>query len=206
MFAIFLVSVIVISLSGVMMPGPLFAMTVAKSYNSPTSGALVALGHAVIEIPLICLIYFGFANFLKLAQLQVFIGVAGGAILIYMGVGMIRARKTIVEEGKDLSYGSFTGGIITTAVNPYFLLWWASVGAALIVKSMVFGLVGFVLLTVVHWLCDLGWLSGISLLIHRLHHLWSTRVHGAIFSSCGLLMVGFGVWFIGSSIVQKGGG
>lgn len=202
MFTIFLVSVVIISLSGVMMPGPLFAMTVAKSYNNPTSGVLVALGHAVIEIPLIFLIYFGFANFLKLTELQIFIGVAGGAILIYMGMGMIRSRKAMVEEGKDLPYGSFTGGIITTAVNPYFLLWWASVGAALIVKSIAFGLMGFVLFTVVHWLCDFVWLSGMSLVIHRLHHLWSKRVHRAIFSLCGLLMVGFGVWFIGSVIVK----
>ena len=202
MFTIFLVSVIVISLSGVMMPGPLFAMTVAKSYNNSTSGALVALGHAVIEIPLIFLIYFGFANFLKLTELQIFIGVAGGAILIYMGMDMIRSRKAMVEEGKDLPYGSFTGGIITTAVNPYFLLWWASVGAALIVKSIAFGLMGFVLFTVIHWLCDFVWLSGMSLVIHRLHHSWSKRVHRAIFSLCGLLMVGFGVWFIGSVIIK----
>ncbi|GAH79299.1 unnamed protein product, partial [marine sediment metagenome] len=144
--------------------------------------------------------YFGFANFLKLTQLQIFIGVAGGAILIYMGMDMIRSRKAMVEEGKDLPYGSFVGGIITTAVNPYFLLWWASVGAALIVKSMAFGLMGFVLFTVIHWLCDFAWLSGISLVIHRLHHLWSKRVHRAIFSLCGLLMIGFGVWFIGSAV------
>lgn len=201
MLAIFLVSVVVISLSGVMMPGPLFAMTVAKSYNNPTSGALVALGHAVVEIPLIFLIYLGFANFLKLTQLQVFIGVAGGIILIYLGINMIRSRKAMVEEGKYLPYGSFMGGIITTAVNPYFFLWWASVGAALIVKSIAFGLIGFVLFTVIHWLCDFGWLSGISLAIHRLHHLWSKRVHRAIFSLCGMLMIGFGVWFIGSVII-----
>lgn len=202
MFTVFLVSVVVISLSGVMMPGPLFAMTVAKSYKNPTSGALVALGHAVVEVPLIFLIYFGFANFLKLTQLQIVIGVAGGAILIYMGTDMIRSRRAMVEDGKDLPYGSFVGGIITTAVNPYFLLWWASVGAALIVKSIAFGLMGFVMLTVIHWLCDFGWLSGISVAIHRLHHLWGKRIHRAIFSLCGLLMIGFGLWFIGSVIVK----
>ena len=65
MLALFLFSVIVISLSGVMMPGPLFAMTVAKSYKAPTSGALVALGHAVIEIPLMVLIYFVLPIFLS---------------------------------------------------------------------------------------------------------------------------------------------
>ncbi|MFC1985207.1 LysE family transporter, partial [Chloroflexota bacterium] len=56
-------SVIVISLSGVMAPGPMFAITLAKSYRSPWAGAQVSLGHAVIEVPLILLIYFGFAQF-----------------------------------------------------------------------------------------------------------------------------------------------
>ena len=51
-------SVVLISLSGVMMPGPMFAMTVAKSYRSPWAGAQVALGHAVIELPLILLLYY----------------------------------------------------------------------------------------------------------------------------------------------------
>ena len=201
MLTIFLFSVITISLSGVMMPGPLFAMTVAKSYRSSTSGALIALGHAVIEIPLMLLIYFGFANFFKLIQLQILIGVIGGAILIYIGINMLRARGIIVEEGKDLPYGSFIGGIITTAVNPYFFLWWASIGSALIIKSTVFGLMGFVLFIVIHWLCDFAWLSGISLIIHRTHHLWSKRIHKAIFGVCGLLLVGFGGWFIGSVII-----
>ncbi len=201
MLTIFLFSVVIISLSGVMMPGPLLAMTIAKSYRASISGALVALGHAVIEIPLMFLIYFGFANFLKLTQLQILIGVIGGVILIYIGINMLRARGIIVEEGKDLPYGSFIGGIITTAVNPYFFLWWASIGSALIIKSTAFGLMGFVLFMVTHWLCDFAWLWGISLIIHRTHHLWSKRIHKAIFSSCGLFLVGFGIWYIGSVII-----
>lgn len=201
MLTLFLFSVVVISLSGVMMPGPLFAMAVAKSYKTSVSGALVALGHAVIEIPLIFLIYFGWANFFKLTQLQILIGIIGGVILIYIGINMVRVRGAIVERGKDSSYGSFAGGIITTAVNPYFFLWWASIGSALIIKSIVFGLTGFVLFIVTHWLCDFGWLSGISLAIHRLHHLWNKKVHRVIFSLCGLLLVGFGIWFISSAVI-----
>ena len=60
-----LLSVIVISFSGVMMPGPVFAVTLTKSYKSPWAGTQIALGHAVIEVPLILLIYFGFAQFFQ---------------------------------------------------------------------------------------------------------------------------------------------
>ena len=61
----FLVKVAGISLSGVMMPGPVFAVTVAKSYKSRFAGIKIALGHALVEIPLMLLIYFGFGRFFQ---------------------------------------------------------------------------------------------------------------------------------------------
>ena len=59
----FLLSVVFVSLSGVMMPGPVFAVTVAKGYRSKVAGVLIALGHGAIEFPLMFLIYFGFTQF-----------------------------------------------------------------------------------------------------------------------------------------------
>ena len=61
----FLLTVAVISLSGVMMPGPMFAITVAKSYKSASAGSLVAIGHGIIKISLMILIYIGMGVFLQ---------------------------------------------------------------------------------------------------------------------------------------------
>jgi len=199
--ALFLFSVIVISLSGVMMPGPVFAMTVARSYKSSLAGPLVALGHGVIEIPLMLLIYFGFASFFKLGAVQVIIGVAGGFILIWMGLSMIRNRATQLTESEDPPYSSLVGGVITSTANPYFFLWWATIGSALIMRSIAFGIIGFVLLMIVHWSCDLIWYSLVSLTVHRTNHLWGSRLHEIIFIVCGLLLLGFGIWFIGSVLI-----
>jgi threonine/homoserine/homoserine lactone efflux protein len=44
-FYLFLASVLIISLTGVLMPGPLFAVTVEKASKSKISGALIAVGH-----------------------------------------------------------------------------------------------------------------------------------------------------------------
>jgi len=62
-FGLFLLSAAGISLSGVMMPGPLTAATIAKGYREQNAGIFIAMGHAVIELPLMALIYFGFAQF-----------------------------------------------------------------------------------------------------------------------------------------------
>ena len=73
-----LLSVVVISFSGVMMPGPMFAVTLTKSYKSPWAGTRIALGHAVIEVPLILLIYFGFAQFFQNSVVQLVLSIVGG--------------------------------------------------------------------------------------------------------------------------------
>src|SRR4030067_3155882 len=101
-----LTSVIVISFSGVMMPGPMFAVTLAKSYKSPWAGAQMALGHAVIEVPLILLIYFGFTHFFQNSVVQLVLSIAGGVMGVWLGVSMFRARAKVVHKGKDLPYNA----------------------------------------------------------------------------------------------------
>jgi len=195
-----LLSVVVISLSGVMMPGPMFAMTLAKSYKSPRAGLQIALGHAVIEVPLILLIYFGFARFFENSLVQLVLSIAGGSMIIWLGISMFRARLEVAQKGKDLPYNAFVAGIITSGLNPFFLLWWATIGSMLVMRFLAFGTTGLILFIVVHWLCDLGWLSFVSNLVYRTHSLWKKRVHEGIFIGCSMLLIGFGSWFMISGL------
>jgi threonine/homoserine/homoserine lactone efflux protein len=195
-----LLSVVVISLSGVMMPGPMFAVALAKSYKSPWAGVQMSLGHAVIEVPLILLIYFGFARFFENNIVQVVLNLLGGVMVIWLGVGLFRARAAVVEKGKDLPYNAFVAGILMSALNPLFLLWWATIGGMLIMKFADYGAIGLSTFTVVHWLCDLVWLSFVSVLVYRTRALWGKTFQQGVFLTCGLLLVGFGVWFVVSGV------
>jgi len=191
-----LLSIIVISFSGVMMPGPMFAVTLAKSYRSPWAGTQIALGHAVIEVPLILLIYFGFARFFENSQVQLGLSLVGGAMITWLGIAMFRARAKVVQEGKDLPYNAVTAGILTSVFNPFFLLWWATIGSMLIMRFLDFGTVGLAVFTVAHWLCDLVWLSFVSVLVYRTYSLWGRKTQEWMFIVCSLLLVGFGGWFL----------
>lgn len=195
-----ILSVIVISLSGVMMPGPMFAVTLAKSYKSPWAGVHISLGHAVIEVPLILLIYFGFARFFQNNIVQLVLSLLGGAMVIWLGVGLFRARADVVEKGKDLPYSAFVAGILMSALNPFFLLWWATIGSMLIMKFFDFGTIGLSTFTIAHWLCDLVWLTFVSVLIYKTRALWGKRFQQGVFIACGLALVGFGAWFMVSGI------
>ncbi|MEE8205037.1 MAG: LysE family transporter, partial [Dehalococcoidales bacterium] len=192
--------VIVISLSGVMMPGPMFAVTLAKSYKSPWAGAWIAVGHAVIEVPLILLIYFGFAQFFQEDLVQLFLSIVGGGMIIWLGVAMFRARTAVVRKGRELPYSAFTAGVLTSGLNPFFLLWWATVGSLLIMRFLDFGITGLAVFIIVHWLTDLIWLSFVSVLVYRTHSLWGPRLQEWVFIACSLLLIGFGLWFVVSGV------
>ena len=195
-----LLSVAVISFSGVMMPGPMLAVTLAKSYRSPWTGTWLSLGHAVIEVPLILLIYFGFAQFFQVTVVRLALSVAGSGMIIWMGVSMFRARSEVARKGRDLPYNAFTAGILTSVFNPFFLVWWATIGGMLIMRILEFGTMGLIVFMLVHWLCDLAWLTLVSNVIYRTHAFWNQRVQEWLFIACSLLLVGFGIWFLISGI------
>jgi len=195
-----IISVIVLSLSGVMMPGPMFAVTVAKSYRSPWAGTKISIGHAIIEVPIILLIYFGFTQFFQHDAVQIALSLLGGLVIIWLGINMFRARNDVAQSGKDLKYDAITAGIVMSAINPFFLFWWATVGSMLVMKFTDFGAIGLPVLIITHWTCDLVWLSLISLLIYRTKALWGLKLQEWIFVVCSLLLVGFGVWYLISGI------
>jgi threonine/homoserine/homoserine lactone efflux protein len=183
-----------------MMPGPMFAVTVAKSYRSPWAGAKIAVGHAIIEVPIILLIYYGFARFFEHQTVQLILSLLGGGMLIWLGIGMFRARKEVVRGGKDLAYNAVIAGIVMSAMNPFFLLWWATVGSMLVMKFVGFGAIGLPVFIMTHWLCDLIWLSFVSVLIYRTKALWGQKFQEWVFIICSLLLIGFGIWYLVSGI------
>ena len=193
-------TVVLTSLSGVMMPGPMFAVTLAKSYKSPWAGTYISLGHAVIEVPLILLIYFGVAQFFENSVMRLALSVAGGGMIIWMGISLFRARTEVTQGGKDLPYSAFVAGIFMSGLNPFFLVWWVTVGSLLLMNFLDFSPAGLFIFIIVHWLCDLIWLSLVSVIVYKTHSFWGRQLQGWVFIACSLLLVGFGGWFLVSGI------
>jgi threonine/homoserine/homoserine lactone efflux protein len=121
-FYLFIISVVAISLSGVMSPGPLFAVTIAKADGDRKAGPKISLGHGVVEFPLMFLIYFGLNWVFTLTAVQKTISLVGGAVMIFMGVQMLRTRKESVEQSSMLRHGPLVSAILATGANPYFIL------------------------------------------------------------------------------------
>lgn len=193
---LFLGSVIFLSASGVMMPGPVTAVTVTKGSQRKWAGALIAVGHGIIEIPLILLVYFGLAEYLKMTEVKIGVGLAGGLVLLWMAWGMFRTRPAALDVKKDSPHSSIVAGLASTAASPYFFLWWATVGAALLATATTFGKMGIIAFGTVHWSFDLVWLFAVSWVVFKSKKLWTPQVTGAVFAVCAAVLAGFGVYFI----------
>ncbi|MFC1846407.1 LysE family transporter [Chloroflexota bacterium] len=172
----------------------LTAATITKGYREQNAGFWIAIGHAVVEIPLIAIIYFGFTSFLISPEIKKIIGLAGGLMLIFMGSMMFRSMGKDLGE-VDLPYNSLTAGIVMTGANPYFILWWATVGVVLITSAIEFGIIGFIIFIIVHWTCDLVWEQIISMTVFKTKRFWTLKIQKVIFLICALVLIGFGIWF-----------
>ncbi len=199
-FGMFLASVLLISLSGVLMPGPLFAVTIQKAAKSKISGALIAVGHGIVEFPLMFLIFFLLSQFAMPSSVQIAVGLIGGFLMILMGVRTFRNRNKTDESKVNLKRDSLLAGVYTTAVNAGFILWWLTIGTTLILNAQLFGLVGFSVFASVHWLCDFSWYTVAALVIFKSQQFWNERTKMGIMFFCVAVFIGFGAYFMGSAL------
>jgi threonine/homoserine/homoserine lactone efflux protein len=194
---LFLIQVFIISISGAIQPGPVTATAITMGARNRWAGVLLAVGHGIIEFPLMVLIILGLGSIFQKTATQITIGFAGGLVLLYMAYSIFKTAGHVSEpqagERKDKPV---LAGIILTASNPYFLIWWATVGLALATKATNFGLYAFVLFAIVHWLVDFIWVTALSLASFHGTTLLGPKLQTVILKICAAAMLLFGLFFL----------
>ena len=191
----------IIALSGALVPGPLFTITVSESLRRGfKTGPLIIFGHGLLEITIVILLFFGISPFLLEDRTRQFISVAGGIILMIMGVMLFRdAGKTRL----DLSPGErqtglhpVVSGIIGSLSNPYWIIWWVTIGLGYLVSSLRYGIPGVIAFFSGHISADLLWYSMISYAVSRGQKIMGERGYRYLLSACGIFLIFFGGWFL----------
>jgi len=194
---VFLLSAVTISLTGVMGPGPITAATLAAGARNRHAGLTMAVGHAIVELPLLVLIVAGLGRFFEIENVRIAIGLLGGVCMIMLGLQMLRdLRKPVAPSAPDMGRSTLVTGILLTAGNPYFLLWWATVGLALVTQATQLGMLAFALFGLVHWLCDLVWLEILSQTSYRGARVFSEKSQRIVLGICGFALLFFAGKFI----------
>ena len=198
----FLIKVVLISSSGALAPGPLTASTMAIGVKHGWRGGLkVAFGHAIVEFPLVALIGFGLYSFLSSQTFVRFSSVLGGFFMLffsYLTVKDALNTKGIETNSKD-EYPILVG-ITLSALNPFFILWWISVGSALIIEALGYwGYLGIAPFYVAHVWLDFLWL----ILLAHITSLsgFSLKLYRSILIALGLVIAFFGLDFLYYGIV-----
>ncbi len=198
----FLFGVFAVSLTGVMMPGPMTAAAVVMGSRNRYAGALITVGHIVVEFPLIVLIMLGMGRIFESTAAQIAIGLVGGVFLILMACQMLMSLRGVQAEGvKHHKAGPVVTGILLSMGNPYFLLWWATVGLMLATDARELGVWALGLFAIVHWLCDLVWFSILSWASFKGSELSGGRSKRVVLLVCSAALIVFGVIFIYRAIV-----
>ena len=130
-----------VGLSGALVPGPMLTVTISDSVKKGfKAGPLVILGHFITEFVIMIAILAGLGYIIGSQSAVFIIGTVGGLVLIFMGYNISKQDKPISEikndDYKSQKYGSVMGGIITSLSNPFFYIWWATVGCAFMFKGL----------------------------------------------------------------------
>ncbi len=193
----------VVGLSGAAMPGPLLALNISEAARRGFwAGPLLIVGHAIIELVLVIALAWGLSQILGNNLVAGIIGVVGGLFLMWMSFSLFRqAQHQVLPMADDPQEGTSTrrlvlAGVLVSVANPFWLLWWATVGTTYLLWSLTVGIIGVALFYVGHILSDFSWYSLVSLLIAKGRRLMSNRVYRGLLAVCGVALLGLGGYFL----------
>ena len=191
-----------IGLTGALAPGPTLVATINASLaGNWTAGLKVTLGHIVIETAIFFLIILGLASIAS--PYTMVIAVIGGIALVIFGIMTISGSRsaslsTAPEKGAASPY---MAGLLTSAANPYFWIWWLSVGSALLISSLEGGLILAVIFMIGHWGADASWYVFVSTGVAKGRTILSDTTYHRIMAACGVFLVLFGIYYLAGAFL-----
>jgi threonine/homoserine/homoserine lactone efflux protein len=195
--------------SGAIVPGPMFVATVMESTRiGGRAGPLLVIGHAMAEFFAILALAIGLSLVMELPTTRLVVGLLGGIFLLISAIDLLRmaGKASLKQESKGegfvlLRYGPIVAGLLTSLSNPYFFVWWATVGNGFTLEALrVGGILGLAVFALSHWMSDLSWYTAVSFSIHKGRRILSDRVYKGILFLCGAFLIYFGADFIIGSL------
>lgn len=198
----FVTTVVIVTASGALTPGPLFFATVAHGTKSGAKGGLAfSIGHTLVEFPLVLLLSVGLLTVADQPVIKLITGVAGGLALLTFGAFLI--WDTLVKKAGQITLRGITSrspllvGLLFTGLNPYFIVWWLTVGGELIRRGLMFAsLTGVVIMFLSHIWMDYAWLTIIAYLAKTGTSILGNKGFKALMILFGAAFVYFGINFV----------
>lgn len=195
-----------VGLTGAMTPGPVLSATIAESLKRGFfAGPLIVFGHAILEILLVAAAVAGFGRFLAQPLWQAGLGVLGGIMLLAMAASTIfTARQTAQSavhgiagavQPQNAWRGSIATGFILSLSNPYWLMWWVTIGLFYISQAMERKMLGLLVFYAGHIGADFAWYSLVSCAVASGRRIFPASAYRWALVLCGAVLGVLGARF-----------
>ncbi len=187
-----------IGLSGALAPGPTLIATINASIRGGwTTGPKVTLGHMLVELVMVILIVAGISS--VMGQYSRLIALTGGVALFIFGVLTLiesRTARIDISASDSTITRPFVAGVVTSISNPYFWIWWLSVGSSLLIGAAEGGIVPVLGFIIGHWSADMAWLTVVSTGVHKGRFLLGEKQYRWTLGICGFFLIIFGLYYL----------
>jgi len=203
-----IVTVVIISVSGALAPGPLFFATI--SYGSKLgakSGLAFSVAHTLVELPLVILlsvlVAFSSQTIADEPIIRLVVGVAGGSALLALGALQIRDGLSPKFGASNQSAVAFKNpllvGLVLTGLNPFFIVWWLTVGLKLVIDAWAFAfLAGIGIMYLSHIWMDYVWLTAVAYFAKMGMNVVGAKGYKVVVIVFGAVLIFFGLLFLTS--------
>ena len=212
-FQIFIGSMIV-AFSGALVPGPMLTLVISSvAKKGFWTSFFIVVGHSLLELAVVICFFIGILKFLDNPLIAKIIGALGGIFLLYIGVDIIVSifkKKFTIDFKSALKQETITGkstialvfkGILISLMNPYWFIWWISIGAAFLFKSVKFSFMGVTSFYIGHISADFIWYLFIGFMVNTGRRFFNQKIYNGILISCSIFLFYLGIKFIIEAII-----
>lgn len=199
-----------VGFSGAASPGPVSTFCLTEGARRGFwAGPRITLGHAIIESAMVVLLAFGLGPLLSQPAAAAAIALVGGIVLLWMGWDLARGAWTgklaldLAARGEPeglARLGSAPAGALISASNPYWFLWWATIGAGYVAIALRLGTIGLIAFYVGHILADLTWNSLMTFIASSGRKVLPPAFYRWLMLAFGVFLIGFSVYFLASGV------
>jgi threonine/homoserine/homoserine lactone efflux protein len=207
-YQIFIGSMLV-AFSGALAPGPMLTLVISSvAKKGFWTSFFIVLGHSLLELAVVLSFFLGVLKYLENPLIIKIIGILGGLFLLYLGTDIIISifkNKYVIDFKSIVKKRTITGrstgililkGILISLMNPYWYIWWITIGAAFIIKSVEFNIPGISSFYLGHISADFIWYLFIGFLINTGRKFFNQKIYNGILAACSIFLFYLGIRFI----------
>lgn len=188
------------------MPGPLLTINISESVRrGAIAGPLLMAGHAILELLLVAALMLGLSPLFKHDSFFVLVALAGGTTMFWMAFGMFRSLPTLTVHSSvavDRKNNLMVAGALMSLANPYWIIWWATIGIGYITRCQKMGFTGVGVFYSGHIVGDALWYVAISVALSKGRSLFTDRTYRVIIGCCGAFLIAFAGYLVYSGIAK----